>query len=151
MTEPTQIAAGLIIREDRVLLTQRTGGRRYPFAWECPGGKVLPGEAPVAALFRELTEEIALRVSNPPWTYQREPVFTTTFDRAELEPEQEPFTISFYPLWPASWSCWRPVLADVEGCGWFTIAQMADLDALTPGNARLFDHLWQHGLPSKPK
>ena len=58
----TLVVAGLIIRDGRVLITQRTAAQALPLQWELPGGKVEPGEAPVAALERELMEEIGIRV-----------------------------------------------------------------------------------------
>lgn len=47
--------------EGRVLLGQRPAHKSYALAWEFPGGKVEPGEAPEAALVRELREELAIR------------------------------------------------------------------------------------------
>jgi 8-oxo-dGTP diphosphatase len=66
MTEPrkrTLVVAGLVIGNDRrVLITQRRADQALPLQWEFPGGKVEPGEAPVAALVRELTEELGITV-----------------------------------------------------------------------------------------
>ena len=56
------VVAGLIVRDGRVLITQRRADQALPLQWEFPGGKVEPGEAPVAALARELAEEIGVRV-----------------------------------------------------------------------------------------
>ena len=57
------VVAGLIIGDDRrILITQRRADQELPLQWEFPGGKVEPGEAPVAALVRELGEEIGVTV-----------------------------------------------------------------------------------------
>jgi len=44
----------------RILLARRLEGRELAGLWEFPGGKVEPGEAPKAALVRELNEELGI-------------------------------------------------------------------------------------------
>ncbi len=56
------VVAGLVIRDGRVLITQRTAAQSLALKWEFPGGKVEAGEAPVDALIRELGEEIGVTV-----------------------------------------------------------------------------------------
>ena len=54
--------------DGRFLLGQRPAGKVYAGYWEFPGGKVEPGEAPHAALTRELREELGIEVERAyPW------------------------------------------------------------------------------------
>lgn len=62
MRDRKLVVAGLIVRDGLVLITQRRADQALPLQWEFPGGKVEPGESPVAALARELTEEIGVTV-----------------------------------------------------------------------------------------
>ncbi len=53
------VVAAVIERCDRrLLIGQRRRGDTSPLKWEFPGGKVEEGEAPEAALKRELKEEL---------------------------------------------------------------------------------------------
>ena len=56
-----QVVAAIILRDDRVLICQRTEEQPFPLQWEFPGGKIESGEEPVAALERELHEELGIR------------------------------------------------------------------------------------------
>lgn len=55
-----QVVAALIVRGDEILCCQRTRYQALPLKWEFPGGKVEPGEQPVAAMSRELNEELGI-------------------------------------------------------------------------------------------
>lgn len=57
------VVAGLLFdRDGRVLIAQRPPGKVLAGRWEFPGGKVAAGEAPYAALVRELREELDLEI-----------------------------------------------------------------------------------------
>jgi 8-oxo-dGTP diphosphatase len=55
---PLLVSAGIIHRDDQVLVGQRRKGDRHSLKWEFPGGKVEHGETPQQALIRELWEEL---------------------------------------------------------------------------------------------
>ncbi|RJK94823.1 NUDIX domain-containing protein [Vallicoccus soli] len=58
-----QVVVGLLVEDGRVLLALRSRARRaHPGRWALPGGHVEPGEAPGAALVRELHEELGITV-----------------------------------------------------------------------------------------
>ncbi len=56
------VAAVLAAPDGRVLVAQRPAHKHLGLKWEFPGGKVEAGEAPAAALVRELREELACEV-----------------------------------------------------------------------------------------
>ncbi|WP_104804392.1 (deoxy)nucleoside triphosphate pyrophosphohydrolase [Blautia marasmi] len=51
------VVAAVIKRDNKIFATQRGYGE-FKGGWEFPGGKVEPGEAPKAALIREIREEL---------------------------------------------------------------------------------------------
>jgi 8-oxo-dGTP diphosphatase len=57
----TTVVAAVIERDGRILIAQRKRTGQHPLKWEFPGGKVESGEAPEAAIIRELKEELAIR------------------------------------------------------------------------------------------
>lgn len=66
---PVEVAAAVVERADgSFLLAQRPAGKVYSGYWEFPGGKVETGETPLAALKRELHEELGIDAEHAfPW------------------------------------------------------------------------------------
>ncbi len=58
-----EVAAGLIVREGRILITQRRADAHLGGLWEFPGGKRKPGESLEACLIREAMEELGLTIT----------------------------------------------------------------------------------------
>ncbi len=56
------VAGALFDSRGRVLIAQRPPGKHMAGGWECPGGKLDPGETPRAGLDRELREELGIEV-----------------------------------------------------------------------------------------
>ncbi|HXZ27828.1 MAG TPA: NUDIX domain-containing protein [Terriglobales bacterium] len=59
--KPKQVVAALLVREDKLLICQRTRHQPMPLKWEFPGGKIEAGEQPTEALRRELEEELGIQ------------------------------------------------------------------------------------------
>ena len=56
-----KVVAAVIERDGRILVGQRRKSDSHGLKWEFPGGKVERGEAPSAALARELEEELGIQ------------------------------------------------------------------------------------------
>jgi len=55
-----RVVAGLIVKNGKLLVCQRTRHQTMPLKWEFPGGKIEEGEQPRYALRRELEEELGI-------------------------------------------------------------------------------------------
>ena len=58
-----EVTAAVIRRQGRVLICQRPENKARGLLWEFPGGKVEKGETGEQALRREISEELAARLS----------------------------------------------------------------------------------------
>lgn len=69
------MAGALLDAHGQVLLAQRPAGKHLAGMWEFPGGKRDPKETPLAALRRELREELGIEIEpgtpliRVPWSY----------------------------------------------------------------------------------
>lgn len=57
-----RVMAAVIRRHDRYLVCQRPAHKQHGGLWEFPGGKCEPGESDLAAIARELHEELGVSV-----------------------------------------------------------------------------------------
>lgn len=60
---PIDVTCAIILKEDRILVVQRSETMRLPLKWEFPGGKVNPGESEEDCILRELKEELNITVT----------------------------------------------------------------------------------------
>ncbi|MFG3659856.1 (deoxy)nucleoside triphosphate pyrophosphohydrolase [Streptomyces sp. NPDC047706] len=60
MTERIVVVGAALLDGGRLLAARRSAPPELAGRWELPGGKVEPGEAPEAALVRELWEELGV-------------------------------------------------------------------------------------------
>lgn len=63
------VVAGLMRRQNKVLVGQRPHGTSLAGTWEFPGGKMELGESPEEALARELKEELGIEAEIGPLKY----------------------------------------------------------------------------------
>lgn len=56
------VAIGIVLRDNRVLICRRRKDGHLAGYWEFPGGKCEPGESPADTLHRELREEVGIDV-----------------------------------------------------------------------------------------
>jgi len=86
-----RVAAAVVWRDGRLLLTRRPPGGRFALRWEFPGGKFEPGESPAQALVRELREELGVgavpgaTLAVERYDYPQGPAVELFFVRCELD------------------------------------------------------------------
>ena len=62
MAKTIRVTCAIIHDKGKILVAQRSENMDLPLKWEFPGGKVEQGETVIAALARELMEEVGLQV-----------------------------------------------------------------------------------------
>jgi 8-oxo-dGTP diphosphatase len=73
--KPLQVVAAIICNDvGRILIAKRQSHQTHPGYWELPGGKLEPNETHAQALYRELLEEIGIKVQQAEryWSHQHD-------------------------------------------------------------------------------
>ena len=58
------VVGGLIIKNQKLLICQRTKNKDHGLKWEFPGGKIKNDETNEEALIREINEELSINIIN---------------------------------------------------------------------------------------
>lgn len=125
------MVAGVVWRDGRFLAVERPEGKAHAGWWEFPGGKVEPGESLVAALIRELREELAF--TSTELVFWREKRFVYP---------QGPVCLNFFHV-----TAFTGEVVPQEGqrFAWFTPGK-ADVSIFLPANADIVPALtWPLG------
>ena len=59
------VVGALIVKNNKILICQRSLDNDHPLKWEFPGGKVKKQEEPYQALKREINEELKVSIGHP--------------------------------------------------------------------------------------
>jgi len=110
------LAGALFDDRRRVLVAQRPAGKHMAGRWEFPGGKRADGEAPFAALCRELQEELGIGVTDAEPLIQYEYAYS---DRVVL-----------LDLWCVTGYAGEPQSREGQALAWVTVQQLGEIDLL---------------------
>lgn len=107
------VVAGLLTRDQLVLLDRRRAGTHLEGLWEFPGGKREAGESDADALIRELREELDIHVTA---------VGTEVARVHHVYPDVD-LTLVLYPV---QWEG-EPVAREVAEVRWFPLEALPNL------------------------
>lgn len=127
-TEPPVVGIlGIIRRDGRLLIIQRSETVRAPLTWCFPGGHIEPGESQAEALVREMREE--LRVDVAPGRY----LMTQTKHDGRL----------VLHCWSATIVRGEPLAnpSEIATVTWMTPEEVRGKDGLLPGTTQILDEI----------
>lgn len=116
-TATIHVVAGLIHRNGKLLVCQRSARGAHPLKWEFPGGKVEPGESDRCALRREIREELNLDIEG----------FELVHQEKHRYPGGPAISLRFYRIAECTGEMQNRVFERIE---WVRPGQLVDLDFL---------------------
>ena len=126
-TVTIQVVAALLYQENRLLVCQRKETGPFPLKWEFPGGKVEWGEGYLAALCRELREELGIEVQSA----------TEIFRHKHLYPDRTGVDLTFFRVDDYRESVANRVFQQIL---WVEVQRLKELDFLA-GDLPLIEKL----------
>jgi 8-oxo-dGTP diphosphatase len=120
------VAGALVSLQGQILIAQRPIGKHMAGGWEFPGGKIDEGETPLAALRRELEEELGIEVQRAE--------YLVTCDHEYLD------RVVHLELWLVTEFKGEPKPLDHQALRWVNVDQLATADLL-PADQPLIEAL----------
>lgn len=113
-----EVAAGIILSQNKFLAAKRPSGKPMAGFWEFPGGKIRNGESPFDALCRELEEELGIKTQKWNYLFCREHVYA-----------EEGFVVRLHFFIVRQWID-EPRPREGQEIAWLTPGQAAGMDFL---------------------
>ena len=108
------VTCGIILKDTKVLVTQRSEKMQLPLKWEFPGGKIELNETAEMCICRELKEELDIEIK--------------ILKRLKSKPfHYDSFSINLIPF-VAGLICGDVILKEHKDFKWLTIDQLGSLD-----------------------
>jgi mutator protein MutT len=121
-----EVAAGLVFREGKLLITQRYPEAHMGGLWEFPGGKREPQESFSECLKRELMEELGIEVE--------------VLDLVETITHEYPEKTVLLQFFRCAWRKHEPQPLGCPDFRWITRNELRDF-SFPPADARLLEKL----------
>jgi 8-oxo-dGTP diphosphatase len=120
------VAGALVSLQGQILIAQRPKGKHMAGGWEFPGGKIDQGETPLAALRRELEEELDIQVQKAEYLVSCD--------------HEYPDRVVHLELWLVTEFKGEPKPLDHQALRWVNVDQLATADLL-PADQPLIEAL----------
>ena len=120
------VAGALVSLQGQILIAQRPIGKHMAGGWEFPGGKIDEGETPLAALRRELEEELGIQVQKAEYLVSCD--------------HEYPDRVVHLELWLVTEYIGEPQPLDHQALRWVSVDQLATADLL-PADQPLIEAL----------
>lgn len=120
------VVAAVIVKDNKILCTQRGGTKTLPYKWEFPGGKIEKGETKEKALHREIEEELHCKI--------------TIGDEIGQAVHEYDFGIVHLSIFECSLNEGKPVLTEHEAMKWMKREDLLSLD-WAPADIPLIEQL----------
>ncbi|WP_378954134.1 8-oxo-dGTP diphosphatase MutT [Pelosinus sp. sgz500959] len=121
-----RVTSAIIIKDNKILITQKGLQGRFAKKWEFPGGKIDAGETPEECIVRELFEELQIRI-------EVDAFFGKCIHKY---PEGENIVLAYFCTWHSG----NITLTEHSAYQWVTVEELSQYD-FTPADILLADKL----------
>jgi len=127
------VAAGVVVKDNRVLVARRSPHKHLGGFWEFPGGKVEQSESLFDALLRELGEELEIRVKVGAMIEE------SIFQYGDI-------TVRLVGFW-CEWLSGELKLNDHDSVEWRDLKDLIDLN-WAPADLPIVERVLKSGIPN---